>query len=81
MERFNQSEVWKFFGVLPRANRRLATAWWTLLVLDGALPAAFVVAMGALVRAVQGGDAQGPACPPLQREAAVPLVPEPERHA
>ena len=59
MERFNQSEVWKFFGVLPRANRRLATAWWTLLVLDGALPAAFVVAMGALVRAVQQGDALG----------------------
>jgi ATP-binding cassette subfamily B protein len=59
VERFNQSEVWKFFGVLPRANRRLATAWWLLLVLDGVLPAGFVVAMGALVRAVQQGDALG----------------------
>ncbi len=59
MERFNQSEVWKFFGVLPRASRRLATAWWSLLVLDGVLPAAFVVAMGALVRAVEEGDALG----------------------
>ena len=59
MERLNQSEAWKFFGVLPRANRRLTTAWWSLLVLDGLLPAAFVVAMGALVRAVQQGDELG----------------------
>jgi ATP-binding cassette, subfamily B, bacterial len=59
VERLNQSEPWKFFGVLPRANRRLATVWWSLLVLDGVLPAAFVVAMGALVRAVQRGDSLG----------------------
>ena len=41
---------------MPRASRPLATAWWTLLLLSGVLPAAFVVAMGALVRAVERGD-------------------------
>ena len=44
---------WQFLGVLRRADRRLATAWWTLLVLRGVLPAAFAIAMGALVGAVQ----------------------------
>ena len=47
-----EPDVWKFYAVLPRAGRRLATAGWVLLLLAGALPAALVVAMGALVRAV-----------------------------
>ena len=47
---------WKFAGVLPRADRALAAAWWTVLVLRGLLPAAFAVAMGALVGAVSRGD-------------------------
>src|SRR5205823_4396149 len=47
---------WKFFGVLPKADRALAVVWWVVLVLRGALPAAFAVAMGALVGAVQRGD-------------------------
>ena len=46
---------WKFFAVLPHADRALAAAWWTVLVLRGILPAAFAVAMGMLVAAVQGG--------------------------
>ena len=59
LNRARQSEIWTFFAVLPRASRPLATAWWTLLVLAGALPAAFVVAMGLLVRAVERGDDLG----------------------
>ena len=47
---------WKFFGVLPKADRFLATAWWTVLVLRGVLPALFAIAMGALVGAVEQGD-------------------------
>ena len=47
---------WKFFGVLPRADRTLAAAWWTVLVLRGTLPALFAIAIGTLVGAVQRGD-------------------------
>ena len=47
---------WKFFGVLPRADRALAVAWWTVLVLRGVLPALFAIAMGRLVGAVQRGE-------------------------
>jgi ATP-binding cassette subfamily B protein len=43
---------WKFFGVLPKADRLLALAWWVLLVLRGVLPAVFAIAMGVLVGAV-----------------------------
>jgi len=51
----NRAE-WKFFGVLPRADRGLAFAWWAVLLLRGVLPAGFAIAMGALVGAVQRGD-------------------------
>jgi ATP-binding cassette, subfamily B, bacterial len=47
---------WKFFGALPKADRLLALAWWTVLLLRGVLPAAFAIAMGVLVGAVQRGD-------------------------
>jgi ABC-type multidrug transport system fused ATPase/permease subunit len=52
---------WKFFGTLPRADAPLAAAWWVVLVLRGVLPAAFAVATGALVGAVQGGRDLTPA--------------------
>ena len=42
---------------LWRADRRLAALWWLILVLRGLLPAGFAIAMGALVGAVQVGDA------------------------
>jgi ATP-binding cassette, subfamily B, bacterial len=48
---------WKFFGVLPKADRSLAIAWWTALWLRGLLPALFAIAMGVLVGAVQRGGA------------------------
>src|SRR5215470_13889183 len=47
---------WKFFAVFPKADRRLAAMWWTLLLLRGVLPAVFAVAMGVLVAAVQRGE-------------------------
>ena len=47
---------WKFFAVLPKADGLLAAAWWIVLVLRGVLPAAFAIAMGFLVGAVQRGD-------------------------
>jgi ATP-binding cassette, subfamily B, bacterial len=47
---------WKFASVLPRADRTLAAAWWTLLILRGLLPALFALAMGALVGAVERHD-------------------------
>jgi ABC-type multidrug transport system fused ATPase/permease subunit len=55
LERLQASNGWKFAGVLPQADRALAVAWWTLLVLRGLLPASFAVAMGWLVGAVQQG--------------------------
>jgi len=55
-ERLQQRVEWQFFGVLPKADRSLATAWWAVLVLRGVLPAAFAIAMGVLVGAVQQGD-------------------------
>src|SRR4030095_4047560 len=50
-----QRNEWKFFGVLPKADRRLAVAWWIALVLRGVLPAGFAIAMDVLVGAVQRG--------------------------
>ncbi len=47
---------WKFFAVLPKAAPVLAAAWWSVLLLRGALPAAFAIAMGVLVGAVQRGQ-------------------------
>lgn len=55
--RLRDRPEWKFFAVLPKADSPLATAWWVVLVLRGALPAVFAIAMGVLVGAVQRGDA------------------------
>lgn len=51
-----ERKEWKFFSVLPKADRPLAFAWWFGLLLRGVLPAVFAVAMGVLVGAVQRGD-------------------------
>ncbi len=55
LQRLTERKEWKFFGVLPKADPGLAAAWWTALVLRGTLPAAFAIAMGVLVGAVQRG--------------------------
>src|ERR1700752_975053 len=56
IEGLRARKEWKFFGVLPRADRTLAAAWWAVLVLRGTLPALFAIAIGALVGAVQRGE-------------------------
>ena len=47
---------WQFFAILPKADLPLAAVWWIVLVLRGCLPAAFAIAMGVLVGAVQRGS-------------------------
>jgi fatty acid desaturase len=56
IERLRARPEWKFFGILMRADRTLAVAWWVVLMLRGLLPAVFTVAIGGLVGAVQRGD-------------------------
>jgi ABC-type multidrug transport system fused ATPase/permease subunit len=53
--RLQASNGWKFFTVLRLADRTLACAWWSVLVLRGLLPAGFAISMGVLVGAVQSG--------------------------
>jgi len=55
LERFRGRQEWQLARALWRADRRLATVWWGILGLRGALPAAFAVAMGVLVGAVDAG--------------------------
>jgi ATP-binding cassette subfamily B protein len=47
---------WRFFGSLVNADRRLATAWWVVLLLRRILPALFAIVAGILVGAVQLGE-------------------------
>jgi ATP-binding cassette, subfamily B, bacterial len=54
--RVTERKEWQFFAVLPKADSGLAIVWWAALLLRGVLPAAFAIAMGVLVGAVQGGD-------------------------
>ena len=55
-DRLKARAEWKFFGVLPKADRPLAIAWWAVLGLRGLLPALFAIAMGVLVGSVQRGS-------------------------
>ncbi len=55
--KFRDRAEWKFFAVLPKADRGLAAGWWAVLVLRGALPAVFGIATGVMVAAIrQGGS-------------------------
>jgi len=58
-DRLKARPEWKFFGVLLKADRPLAIAWWAALGLRGMLPALLAIAMGALVGAVQHGNPLG----------------------
>ncbi len=69
LETLRARNDWKFAGVLPRADRALTAAWWTLLFLRGLLPALFAVAMGELIAAVQSGG--GELITPLSRVGVV----------
>src|SRR5437879_6520574 len=55
LAKLQKTDGWKFFGVLGRADRSLALAWWSVLVLRGLLPAAFAIAIGMFVGAAQRG--------------------------
>jgi ATP-binding cassette, subfamily B, bacterial len=70
-QRLTQSKEWKFFSVLPRAAPGLAAGWWVALLLRGILPAAFAIAMGVLVGAVQRHD---PLAAPLALVGAIFLL-------
>ncbi|MGW8439398.1 ABC transporter ATP-binding protein, partial [Nocardiopsis sp. NPDC055879] len=45
-----------FFATLWRSHRWLTVAWWALILVQGILPAVFVVAVGMLVGAVAGDE-------------------------
>src|SRR6202049_1682693 len=61
VKRLRQRQEWRFFGILPKADAGMAAARWLAGVLSGLLPAAFAIAMGGLVGAVQKGhDLVGP---------------------
>ena len=53
LKRLRARQEWQFFVVLPKADPVLATVWWALLILNGAMPALFAVAIGATVNVVQ----------------------------
>jgi len=55
MSRLRARPEWKFFTVLPRADRRLAAAWWGVLIARGLLPPVFAIATGVLIEAVRSG--------------------------
>ena len=55
-QRLRQRPEWMFFAALPKADARLASAWWAVVLLHGILPALFAIAMGILVGAVQSGE-------------------------
>jgi ABC-type multidrug transport system fused ATPase/permease subunit len=57
IDRLRNRPEWQFFAVLPQADPALAGLWWLLLLVRGALPAVFAIAMGWVVGAVQHGSA------------------------
>lgn len=56
LQRLRARKEWLFFAALPKADRPLAIVWWIVLVLRGALPAVFAIAMGVLVSEVEQGE-------------------------
>ena len=55
LKRFLARQEMVFFTALPRADVRLGTLWWVLVVLRATLPALLAVATGAVVAAVEDG--------------------------
>jgi ABC-type multidrug transport system fused ATPase/permease subunit len=60
LSRLRARNEWRLLTALPRAGGATASAWWTLLVLRGVLPAVFGIAMGLLVAAVEQSRPLGP---------------------
>src|SRR5690554_4083044 len=61
LDRLRRRDEWRLAHALSRADRRLAAAWWALLAARGLLPAAFPVAIGLLIGAVERGSDPTPA--------------------
>ena len=55
IDRLRARQEWQFFAALPKADARLAVAWWAVLLLNGIMPAVFAVAIGVVVGAAQEG--------------------------
>jgi len=55
VRKLRESQEGQLFSALHRAAPRSTELWWLLVVLRGALPAAFALAMGSLVSGVQDG--------------------------
>ena len=60
LKRLTNRQEFKFFRALFHADRGLATAWWTIVLLRAILPSALAITMGMLIGAVQGGDSLTP---------------------
>jgi ATP-binding cassette subfamily B protein len=71
LKRLRARPEWQFFAALPKADPRLAVAWWALLVVSGVMPAVFAVAIGVTVGAVQQN---GPVSAPLALTGAVFVI-------
>jgi ABC-type multidrug transport system fused ATPase/permease subunit len=71
IKRLRARPEWQFFAALPKADPLLAAAWWALLVVSGAMPAVFAVAIGVTVGAVQQ---DGPVGAPLAFTGAVFVI-------
>jgi ATP-binding cassette, subfamily B, bacterial len=56
MARLRARNEWKFFAVLPKVHPTMGGTWWGLILMKGALPTVFAIAMGIIVRSVQSGD-------------------------
>jgi ATP-binding cassette subfamily B protein len=56
LHNLRQRKEWMFFAALPKGDGALAITWWAVVLVHGLLPAAFAIAMGMLVAAVQRGD-------------------------
>ena len=52
-DRLRARQEWQFFAALPKADARLAVAWWAVMLINGIMPAVFAVAIGVVVGAVQ----------------------------
>ncbi len=62
------------FRVLPRADRRLARAWWTLVIVRAALPGVLIIATGALIGTVSAGHRPGWSLPVVAGASILILV-------
>src|SRR5579859_39268 len=51
--RIRERQELRLVAALSHADRPMAAGWWSLLTLRGLLPAAFSIAMGVLVGAIQ----------------------------